>query len=62
MSDSQRVYLCNQMGCAAPAVYRFTWPGKDEAGICEEHSRKLKSVADAIGCYVQLIPLTEDSV
>ena len=25
---------CNQKGCDNEAMYRFTWPGRDEAGIC----------------------------
>lgn len=48
---------CNQKDCDAPAAFRFTWPGRDEAGICEEHVGKLRAVADAVGLYLQLIPL-----
>ena len=48
---------CNQHGCENPAAFRFTWPGRDEAGICEAHAPKLRNIAAAIGCYVQLIPL-----
>jgi len=25
--------LCNQQDCPAPAIYRYTWPGKNEAGL-----------------------------
>lgn len=49
--------ICNQEGCLNTPAYRFTWPGRDEACICEEHSNKLKRVADAIGLYIQFIPL-----
>lgn len=43
--------------CQHTAAYRYTWPGRDEAFICTDHVGKLKAVADAIGCYVQIIPL-----
>jgi hypothetical protein len=48
------------MNCAEKAAYRFTWPGKDESFICEKHSQKLKTVADAMGLYIQLIPLEDN--
>lgn len=51
---------CNQRPeCANPPVYRFTWPGCDEAAICNEHAGKLRTVADVLGLHVQLIPLEE---
>jgi len=53
--------LCNQVGCGQPAVFRFTWPGRDEAGICADHAKRLEGVAAAMGCYVQLIPLEGDA-
>lgn len=56
MSKDQ-ITTCNQTGCEEPAGYRFTWPGKDEAGICEKHVGKLRAVAHSIGLYVQTIPL-----
>lgn len=50
--------------CPEPAVYRFTWPGQDEAGICESHAADARGVARAMGLHLQLIPLdggeTED--
>ncbi len=48
---------CNQSGCEHEPAYRFTWPGRDEEGICEMHAAKLTGVARAMGLYVQLIPL-----
>ncbi len=42
--------------CPRPAAYRYTWPGHDEAGVCEEHSGKLRDVAEAMGLHLQLIP------
>jgi len=52
--------LCTQSGCDQPAEYRYTWPGSDEAGICEQHSAKLRGVAQAMGMYIQLIPLSSE--
>lgn len=50
---------CNQEGCTQDAVYQYTWPGQKEAGICEEHSKKLQAIADAMGFYIQLKPIFE---
>ena len=52
---------CNQAGCEQPAAFRFTWPGRDEAGICTEHERKMRGVAAAMGLYVQTIPIHSPS-
>ncbi len=54
MSDLKK---CNQTGCDEPSAFLFTWPGRDQAGICAEHAPKMRAVADAMGCYVQLIPV-----
>lgn len=43
--------------CDQTATYRYTWPGRDEAFICEEHSKKFASVANAMGLYLQLVPI-----
>jgi hypothetical protein len=48
---------CNQEGCNNPAAYRFTWPGKAEAGICGQHVQKLVQVAEAMGLPLEVIPL-----
>lgn len=48
--------------CPAPAAYRYTWPGGDEARICEEHSAHMRGVARAMGMHLQLIPLNEEEV
>lgn len=50
---------CNQLMCENEAAFRFTWPGSDEAGICDDHVDKLRSVANAMGMYIQIIPLNE---
>lgn len=52
---------CNQKDCSEPGVYRFTWPGRDEATICEQHIGHLCAVADAIGLYLQIRPVAEPS-
>ena len=49
---------CNQQNCDREAAYLFTWPGEDQAGICEACAPKLRGVASAIGLHVQLIPMT----
>lgn len=48
---------CNQKGCGNAAAYRFTWPGEDDAIICEDHVGWLKEVAEAMGFDPQAIPL-----
>jgi len=45
--------------CDNPAKYRFAWPGNVESLICEEHVGKLRAVANAMGFYLQVIPLSE---
>lgn len=51
---------CRNNNCTNNADYRYTWAGKDESFICEEHSKKMKSIAKAIGYYIQLIPLDNE--
>jgi hypothetical protein len=48
---------CGQHGCTEAAAYRYTWPGRDEAGVCEAHVGKLRGVANAMGLPLQVIPL-----
>ena len=43
--------------CKQPAAYRYTWPGKDEALICEVHVHKLQAVASAMGLPLRIIPI-----
>lgn len=45
--------------CGKAAAYRYTWPGRDESLICEEHSGKLRAVATAMGLHLQLIPVED---
>lgn len=48
---------CNQTECDEPAAYRYTWPEKDEAGICEKHVDWLKQIVLAMELHLQIIPL-----
>lgn len=51
---------CNQSGCREPASHRFTWPGREPAGICAKHLGLLVATAEALGLQsVDLQPLTE---
>jgi hypothetical protein len=43
--------------CQNIALFRYTWAGRDESFICLEHAGQLKTVANAIGYYLQLIPI-----
>ena len=49
--------MMNTKQCEAHAAYRYTWPGRDESFICEEHSQKLRAVANAMGLHLQMVPL-----
>lgn len=51
------IVTCSQNGCTTRSVARYTWPGRDEAGICAEHLPKLQGVAKALGLYLQIIPI-----
>jgi len=48
---------CSQEGCNQPSAYRYTWPGNDEAGVCEAHVGWVKSVAEGLGLHLQVTPL-----
>ena len=60
MEKVTRKTKCSQADCDKPAAYRYTWPGKDEKGTCEEHGLQLLALANAIGMHLQLIPLEEE--
>mgnify|MGYP001618259975 CR=1 FL=1 len=47
--------------CGKKAVKRFTWPGRDESFICQDHWPKLLGVAAAMGMYLQTIELPNES-
>ena len=46
--------------CPNQALFRFTWPGRGESFICIDHAPQLQGVAQAMGLYLQLIPLSGD--
>jgi hypothetical protein len=46
------------MKCEEQALFRYTWAGQDEKFCCIEHALQLQGVAQALGYYVQLIPLS----
>lgn len=51
---------CNQQDCDNVAAFRFTWPGRDEAGICTKHVAKLRSMVNTLRMHLQLIPVVDD--
>jgi hypothetical protein len=53
---------CSQNGCEFRPVFRYTWPGRDEAGVCGVHAVRLAAVAAAMGLHLQLIPLDDAEV
>lgn len=48
---------CNQRECEEPGAYRFTWPGRNEDTICEDHVGHLRALAEVMGFHLQVIPL-----
>lgn len=46
--------------CQNPGAFKFTWPGRNEAFICAECVEKLKSIAQAMGMYIQIRAIPED--
>jgi hypothetical protein len=52
---------CSQDECYFEVVGRYTWPGKDESGICAAHLPKLLAVAEACGFELQVIPVPAGS-
>ena len=46
------------MKCQQQAVFRYTWPGRDEACICLEHAMQMRGVSEAMGFKLQFIPLS----
>lgn len=44
--------------CKEKAAVRYTWPGQDEAVVCIEHANKVVGIADAMGFYLQIVPLS----
>jgi len=53
---------CNQKGCEKDAAYLFTWPGNDQAGICQEHAQWALGSANAMGFHLQMIPIARAAI
>jgi len=51
---SQMSKKCEKKGC-----YRYTWPGRDEAVCCLNHSVGIKKVSEVMGFHLQMVPLSE---
>ncbi|RJX17560.1 MAG: hypothetical protein C4575_13025 [Desulforudis sp.] len=45
--------------CQEQALFRYTWPGQDEKFICLTHAVSLRNIANAMGLFLQLIPLSD---
>lgn len=43
--------------CDGLVYARFTWPGQDEKYACLLHCLKLAEISQAMGLYLQFIPL-----
>lgn len=52
---------CNQKNCTEKAMYRYTWPGKDEVGACEQHAAWVRELAKCMGLHLQIIPLEPEA-
>jgi hypothetical protein len=48
---------CNQVGCKEEAKYTYIWPGKGEAGICEEHKLCAERASSALGFGIKFEPI-----
>jgi len=51
---------CSQTGCDNKCVGLYTWPGQNQSGICDNHLIKLKAVAQAMGMFLQIIPMDDN--
>jgi len=49
------------MQCSERALFRYTWPGKDESFICMDHALQLRGIAQALGLHLQMIVLDGSS-
>lgn len=50
------------MKCQTPPIFRYTWPGKDEAYACPEHAVMLLKTAYALDLHLQMIQLNADEM
>lgn len=51
--------MSDERECENPAAFRYTWPGRDESAICAICALKMAQVINAMGLYVQMIPLSD---
>jgi len=43
--------------CVVPAMFRYTWPGRDEQRVCIFHADQLAKISDAMNFRLQIIRL-----
>lgn len=43
--------------CPEIAKFRYTWPGSIEIYVCEDHMNQFKHISEAMGFFMQFIPL-----
>ncbi|RQV94490.1 hypothetical protein EH221_07400 [bacterium] len=48
--------------CGLPAMFRYTWPGKEEEHCCIIHAHMVLNVANAIGLPLQMIRLIDEEM
>ncbi len=48
--------------CGAPAMYRYTWPGKNESLVCITCALKIRIIGTSIGLSLQMIKLSNEDM
>ena len=43
------------MECETPAIFRYTWPGKEEDYACAFHADRLMKIARSCKFHIQMI-------
>jgi len=51
--------MSEEKKCTSPALFRYTWPGKDELHSCLEHSIQIQKVAEAMSLHLQMIQVDQ---
>lgn len=54
----EQQYEEKDVRCGISAACRYTWPGQDEKYACLIHGHDVKHLADVMGFYLQLIPVS----
>ncbi len=52
----------DRIKCSNPAMFRYTWPGQNEAFCCFIHGKQIGAVAQAMGSHLQFIQLSGDEM